>query len=795
MYIKDWKMDYNDHKGLSCKVPCSMYSVLYEHNIIDDPFYGLNERKYAELSDNDCIFYSEFELNEDIVSKDFTDLIFYGLDTICDIYFNDILISSVKNMHRRYIYDISNIAKKGINTIKLHFKSPTKYFKKMNARHYTFTDANCLAGAAHLRKAYCMSGWDWGPTLPDMGIFRDVEIAGYNKDRVKDIIINQEHHDNSVDLLINVSTIKDSDCEMFAEADGKTVKLENKKGKITIDNPKLWWPNGIGEQNLYDVKIYIKNNGEITDTTIKTIGLRTLYVSTESDDYGKEFCFIVNGEKIFAMGANYIPQDSLYARVNRQTTQKLIDSCVDANFNCLRVWGGGYYPSDDFYEICDRAGIMVWQDYMVACANIWLTSEMKQEFTEEAEYNLKRIAYHPSLAILCGNNEMEGGLVDWGINNELVQADYIELFERLLPEISYKYAPNTFYWPSSPSSGGGLADPSSDKVGDVHYWLVWHGNIPFEEYRNHKFRFCSEYGFESFPNIKTIKSFCEEKNMNAFSRVVENHQKCKSGNTKILTYLSDKYLYPTSFENLVYASQLLQAEAIRLGVEHFRRIRGCCMGSIYWQFNDCWPVASWSSVDYFGRYKALHYEAKKFYAPVACGIFNEKGKITVNVANETLSEKNVILKWGIVKNNLDTVVSGEKKATLKKLSSCDIFTVDINELDIDIYSDLYYVDLYDGNGNFIMRRSELFTVPKYFEWQQPEIKIAASENNGIITFKVSSDKFAKGIEIDFANHDVILSDNYFDITDKNEYIITCKTDIPLKELTKDITIKSVYDIK
>ncbi len=390
---------------------------------------------------------------------------------------------------------------------------------------------------------------------------------------------------------------------------------------------------------------------------------------------------------------------------------------------------------------------------------------------------------------------MEGGLKDWGINNELVMADYIELYERLLPEISYKYAPNTFYWPSSPSSGGGLFDPSSDKAGDVHYWLVWHGNIPFEEYRNHKFRFCSEYGFESFPNIKTIKSFCEEKDMNAFSRVVENHQKCKSGNTKILTYLSDKYLYPTSFENLVYASQLLQAEAIRLGVEHFRRIRGCCMGSIYWQFNDCWPVASWSSVDYFGRYKALHYEAKKFYAPVACGIFNEKGKITVNAANETLQDKEIVLKWCVAKSNFDIIASGENKASLKKLSSQDIFTVDINGLDIDIYSDFYYVDLYDNKGNFIMRRTELFTFPKYFQWQKPDIKVTSSENNGIITFTVTSDSFAKGVEIDFEDHDVILSDNYFDITNKNNYTITCKTDIPLKELTEDMTIRSVYDIK
>ena len=435
---------------------------------------------------------------------------------------------------------------------------------------------------------------------------------------------------------------------------------------------------GYGEQNLYDLTLELVSGENLLDTKHLRIGLRTLTVSTEpdADKRGSEFCFVINGVKIFAMGANYVPMDSLLSRVTPQRLDKLTDWAVDANFNTLRVWGGGYYPEDHFYDLCDEKGILVWQDFMVACANIWLTEEMEAQFREEAKENLLRLQHHASLGLLCGNNEMEDMILGGAQNTELVRMDYLKLYEHILAEASIKYAPDTYYWPSSPSSGGGFDDPGNFARGDTHYWKVWHGGVPFTAYRQEKFRFCSEYGFESFPSMKTIKAFAEQEDWNCFSRVMENHQKCRGGNGNILRYLANNYLYPGSFENLVYASQLLQADAISYGVEHFRRLRGYCMGSIYWQFNDCWPVASWSSVDYFGRYKALHYAARRFYAPVAMGLFLEKGTLTVNVSNETMGTFQGSIVLSVRSRDFAAHYQERVEVSVNRLSSRDVFTLE-----------------------------------------------------------------------------------------------------------------------
>ena len=714
MVLNNWKMTCGEYKDLECSAPCSMYSVLLEHELIENPFYGINEEKATLLSDLDCIFETEFTLDEETLDREYIELKFLGVDTICDIIVNGNTIDSVKNMHREYVYDVKNYVVKGKNTIRLELSSPVEYFKKMNNKHYLYTNGDTIAGAAHLRKAFYMSGWDWGPCLPDMGIWRPVVIEAYDGDKITDVYVKQNHKNNKVILDIEVETAHAKGYDLYAEIDGKEIVLKDGKGKVEIENPKLWWVRGYGEQFLYPLTVKMVKNAKVLDVKTQRIGLRTLTVSTMRDETGSEFCFVLNGVKIFSMGANYIPQDNLLSRINPNRTKKLIESAIDANFNTLRIWGGGYYPEDEFYHLCDEYGIMVWQDFMVACCNVWLSEDMKAEFVAEAMYNVKRFRNHASLAILCGNNEMEEGVVNWGIgNSQLVKEDYIELYERILPEICKKYAPETFYWSASPSSGGGFDDPTCETRGDVHFWKVWHGGVPFTEYRKHKFRFCSEYGFESYPSIKTIKSFCKKEEMNCFSRVMENHQKCKGGNKKILMYLADNYLYPTSFESLVYASQLLQADAIKYGVEHFRRCRPYCMGSIYWQFNDCWPVASWSSVDCFGRYKALHYAAKKFYAPVAMGLFFEKNNLTVNISNETMDDFEGEVRIFQSDANFNVICSYTKEISVKALSSTDVFSEEF--ITENIYGEYIYSELYDKNGNFIMKQTELFVPPKHFE--------------------------------------------------------------------------------
>lgn len=797
MILKDWTLHFEDYEPLSCQAPCSLYSVLLQHDKIQDPFWGLNEQKLTALSEKDCTFTAVIPADAKFLGREYVELTFEGLDTICDIYLNDTLLGHVKNMHRAYTFEVKSLLHEGENALRLEFKSPVRYFTQANNKHYLYMNGDSLPGASHLRKALYMSGWDWGPTLPDMGIWRPVELNGYDGDKIDAVAVRQHHVDGKVRLEIETQTRHNASCEIFASIDGQRVRLEKGSGSILIENPRLWWVRGYGEQNLYDLELELVSDGQVIDRVHRRLGLRTLTVSTERDKIngGNEFCFVNNGVKIFAMGANYVPQDNLLSRVTPDRMDEMMKQCLDANFNCLRVWGGGVYPDDYFFQICDENGILVWLDFMVACANIWLTTEFEQEFAAEAEYNLKRLHHHASLGIVCGNNEMEVAVMEWdGVgDSQLVRQDYIQLYEHLLPEIAEKYAPDTFYWPSSPSSGGGFEEPGNPARGDTHYWDVWHGGLPFSDYRQHSFRFCSEYGFESFPSMKTIRSFCNEEDWNCFSRVMENHQKCKGGNGKILRYLADQYLYPHSFENLVYASQLLQADAIKYGVEHFRRQRGYCMGSVYWQFNDCWPVASWSSVDSLGRYKALHYAARKFYAPIALGLFLERDQLTVNVSNETRQGFSGSVRIAVCQADMSVLAEYNCDLSVDALCSKDVFSCQVTAE--DKYSTYVYADLFDENGVFLMRQAELLAAPKHFSWLKPEFRLHFKDTQDGVEITVQADVFAKGVYIDFKDFDCVLSDNFFNITSTEPYHVKARTEHSARELEENVLIKSVYDIR
>ncbi len=797
MFIQDWTLHFDGFDPISCQAPCSLYSVLSGAGKIPDPFYGLNERELTALSEKDCAFTARFGADGDLLAREHVLLTFYGLDTLCRIRLNGVELGRVKNMHRSYTYEVKGLLRQDGNELRLDFSSPMRYFSEQNARHYLYTnDGDTLPGAAHLRKALYMSGWDWGPTLPDMGIWRPVELTGCGADQITDMAVTQHHRPGAVDVELAVETAYDAGCEAYASLDGQRVRLENGRGTITVNSPRLWWARGYGGQPLYDLDVELVQNGQVIDRDHRRVGLRTLTVSTQPDPDGKgsEFCLVLNGVKIFAMGANYVPHDSLIHRTAGRLDE-LMGWCLDANFNCLRVWGGGVYPSDRFFELCDENGILVWQDFMIACANVRLTPEFEAEFMAEAEENLRRLRHHASLAIICGNNEMELAVKEWaGVgDSQLVREDYIQLYERLLPAMCARVAPQVFYWPSSPSAGGGFKDTGDPARGDSHYWAVWHGSLPFTAYRELDFRFCSEYGFESFPSMKTVRSFCPEEEMNCFSRVMEGHQKCKGGNGKILRYLADTYLYPSHFDDLVYASQLLQADAIRYGVEHFRRRRGRCMGSIYWQFNDCWPVASWSSVDYYGRYKLLHYAAKRFYAPVAMGLILEDGRLTVNIVNETREHFEGSVRITVRRGDMTALADRTVQVRTDPLSSADVISFPVEAP--DPYDAYICADLYDESGAFLTRRTELFVPPKHFAWRKPAITADFADTAEGVTLSLRSDVFAKGVYVDFDGMDCALSDNGFDLTDPEPYRISVRTDRPAADLARAFTVKSVWDIR
>ena len=801
MEISSWFLNYREHKNIACQSPCSMYSVLLEKGLMKDPFYGLNEHEATEMSRSGCEFYADFEVGGETLTRENILLVCQGLDTLCKLYLNGALLGETENMHRTYEFDLKGRLSQGANRLRLCFASPIEYVEVMHAKHKLWAGGT-TQGIPHIRKALYMFGWDWGPNLPDMGIFRSVEISAWDGVKLENINVRQFHKNGCVTLGVELEGRGDlagTESEIELVYKGQTVARQTFSGTCTtllVDDPKLWWPNGYGEQNLYALTVKTQSGGHRAGEIEKTIGLRTLTVSTAPDKYGEEFCFVMNGHKIFSMGANFIPQDSILSRTNEQKTEKLIQDCIAANFNTLRVWGGGYYPEDYFYDLCDRYGLIVWQDFMFACINVDMTKRFEENVKAEFADNLRRLRHHASLGLLCGNNEMEWGVTSWKIGvNAHIKEDYIRLYERVMPSACEEYAPDVFYWSSSPSSGGGFDDPNGENRGDSHFWDVWHGKFSYSEYRNHYFRFCSEFGFESFPSMKTIRTFTDDERVNPFSDIMENHQKCDAGNSRILTHAAENYLYASDMPRLVYVSQLVQADAIRYGVEHMRRHRGRCMGSTYWQFNDCWPVASWSSVDCFGRWKALHYAAKRFYAPVLLTAHDEGFEVTLNISNETMSEFGGSVEYTVCDKYNKAIFSQRLDCSVGSLSSKDITTVCVKQYMFGFEKERYFkYTLFDAENNELSVQTLLFTKPKWFGFENPEIRAEIRAEGEIATIEISAAAFAKSVELDFDGTDIVLSDNYFDITSDKPIVLQGCTELPAADLQGRLRIKSVYDI-
>lgn len=540
-------------------------------------------------------------------------------------------------------------------------------------------------------------------------------------------------------------------------------------------------------------------DGAVLDVWEKRIGLRTMTVRREKDEHGESFAHEVNGVAIFAMGADYIPEDNLLYRVTPERTYDLLKQCRDSNFNTIRVWGGGNYPYDAFWDACDELGLIVWEDFMFACAVYHLTEEFEANIRAEFADNIRRIRHHASLGLWCGNNEMEMFMAyeTWS-RDALRKSDYIKMYEYIIPQVLKEEDPQTFYWPASPSSGGGFGDPNGEKAGDVHYWDVWHGNKPFTEYRKFRFRYLSEFGFQSFPSLKTVETFTEPEDRNIFSYVMEKHQRNASANGKIMNYLEQTYLYPNDFDTLLYASQLLQADAIRYGVEHFRRLRGICMGTVYWQLNDCWPVASWASIDYYGRWKALQYAAKRFFAPIMISCQEEglltqdanvnaqpydvKKSIHLCVSNETMQDISVTARWSLRSASGDIKRQGEQELKVKALSNAWMDKAELPEA--ELYGDYVSFEA-EQNGEIVSRGSVIFSAPKHFGFLDPKLTATVEGDQLIVT----SSAYARSVEILNADDTMLLSDNYFDM-DPGERRIKI-----LKGCPEGLKIRSVYNIR
>jgi len=806
---ENWEMRRVDEETyIEAKVPGSVYCDLLNAGKMEDPYWKDNEDAALKLMDYDYEYVSHFTCDDEMLDKTEVVLVFEGLDTLADVYLNGTHIAYTDNMHRSWNYAVKDLLEAS-NELKIIFHSPTKFIDEAYKKAPTRGTEDAMNGFVHIRKPHYMFGWDWGAHLPDAGIWKPVYLLGIDTANIESVNIMQYHEDGKVRIELDpeIAVYEGDGDDITAEyiitdPNGKQVAAADCSEDAIITEPMLWWPNGLGEQNLYEVTVCIKDaQGNELDSWSRRIGLRTITMDTSKDQWGEKFATCVNGVNIFAMGADYIPEDHLLGRVDKETTRTLLQKAVFANFNSIRVWGGGHYPQDWFYDLCDEMGLIVWQDFMFACAVYDLTPEFEESITEELIDNIKRLRHHASLGLMCGNNEMESFVNDgtWVIKQSEVR-DYIIMYERIMPALMKDYAPQVCYRPSSPSSGGSFDQPQDENRGDVHYWDVWHGNKPFSEFRKFHFRYLSEFGFQSFPFKKTVEKITDdERDMNIFSYVMEKHQRNGSANGKIMNYMQQTYKYPTSFENVIYASQLLQADAIRYGVEHFRRNRSDdrCMGAVYWQFNDCWPVASWSSVDYCQRLKALHYYAKRFFAPVMISCeeegmlgsgqelvrlpFEFNKSIRLNVTNETLKDEKVTVKWQLRDASAKVLREEMVDITVPKLSAVWLDKVELPE--VDIYNQYVSFAAYIA-GEKVSEGTVIFSYPKYFRYEKPELSYKVEGNK----ITVSATKYAKSVEILNENEDLILSDNYFDLNGDSKTVEVLSGNID------SIRLKSVYDI-
>lgn len=806
-----WRMREADSQTWhSAHVPGSVYADLMADGTMPDPFWRENELDAFERMKKDYVYQRTFTVSEAQLAHAHVELVCEGLDTLAHVSLNGREIAFADNMHITWVWDVKEQLHAGENTLEIRFDSPILYCAKKAEEAPGWESSDATPGFRHLRKAHCMFGWDWGPRLPDAGIWRPILLRTWDTVRLENALMLQAHHDGVVDVTIRPEIAGESawSAEITAP-DGEVIIIPETTAAeqvITIEHPQLWWPNGLGKQPLYRVTVRLAAG----DTRTWRIGLRTMTVSREKDEWGEEFCHVVNGVKVFAMGADYIPEDNILARVTPERTRRLLEDCKAANFNAIRVWGGGYYPDDAFYDICDKLGLMVWQDLMYACAFYDLTPDFERSIRVETHQNVARLRHHASLALICGNNEMEMFMA--GANSALINhrtwefvptyphhiTDYVKMFEYILPAIVKETAPQTYWWPASPSSGGNFDAPNDENRGDNHYWDVWHGEKPFTEYRKFFFRYASEFGFQSFPCLKSVKQFTLPDDRNIFSRVMERHQRNQAANGKILSYLSQTFRYPNSFDDLLYASQLMQAEAIRYGVEHWRRNRGRCMGAIIWQLNDIWPVASWASIDYYGRWKALHYAAKRFFAPVMIsaeeeGELSQNPKINeyhpapleksfrLNVCNETLRDVTGEVVWALRTPDGAIVRQNQQTLTIPAMSAKWLDKVDCADASLTGH---YVSFAFVVDDVAVSEGTCIFCAPKHFEFVDPHLTVETCGD----TLVVTSHAYAKQVWLESEDADLLLDDNAFDMNPGTKVVRV------LRGAAEKVRGRSVWDL-
>ena len=819
--IKEWH---------PARVPGVVQTDLLNNGLIPDPFYQDNDTRLQWIGLADWEYRTRVDVDAATASREHIDLVFEGLDTFADVYLNDKQILHADNMFRSWRVPVKNILKTGANTLRVVFHSPIAsmipqvkglpYELPSISTHNTGNEEN-IATAPYTRKAPYQYGWDWGPRYVTEGIWQPVRLEAWDALRIENFHVHQlrigkETAAVTAEVTIDASRSVPATVEIsYAELNGapaptikQAVQLDSGINQVSVPiriaNPKLWYPTGYGAQDRYHFSVAVRRGRDVAaEATLRT-GLRSVELRREVTKSGKSFEFVVNGVPIFAKGADMIPFDSFPNRVTPESHRQILESAREAHMNMVREWGGGYYESDDFYDICDELGIMVWQEFMFGGDMVPGGVDFQDNVRQEAIEQVTRLRDHPSVVLWCGNNEIETGWVHWEdrqafketvspANREKVWQDYVVLFHGILPGIVSRYSDPVPYWPSSPSAD--FEDPPDSQTnGDMHYWKVWHALAPIEEYTHQFPRFMSEYGFQSFPEMRTIRSFAKPEDLDIRSATMQDHQKNHGGNERILTYMLRWYPEPKDFASFVYLSQVLQAEAIKVGAEHLRRQRPNTMGSLYWQLNDCWPVASWASIDYFGRWKALQYYARRFYDDVIVSPYEHDGKVDVYVVSDKLEPLAGQIRTRLLDFSGAVLVDKTQDVRVPAQSSAVYFTLEKKELlaNADPRKTFLVFDL-EVAGQKVSHNLLFSDTMHNIDLPTAHVDASLESSGDGYSVTLRSPTLARSVYVSFGDLDVRTSDNYFDLLPREAVTIELKTSASLDQLKQSIQVLSLTD--
>ena len=823
-----WKFrQANRNEWHPATVPGVVHTDLMDNGLIEDPYYRLNERSLQWIDKEDWIYEVSFDAGALMRGYEHIRLEFLGLDTYADVFLNETQILTADNMFRRWAAEVKPLLKERGNVLRVYFHSPINkalpLYESLPYRYEAWNDQADNGGldgkklSPFTRKAGYHYGWDWGPRLVTSGIWRPVKLQGWNELRLEDVFHRQTEVSSEaarVETQVEIEAAAPVENAVVTVSDGKrvlgsrSVQLHAGMNRVsvpfTIEHPKLWWCRGMGEPHLYTFRTSVELGGRVLAGHSAQVGFRSVTVEKKPDAYGRSLRFLLNGEPVFCKGANYIPCDCFLPRVTRETYERTIRDAVDVNMNMLRVWGGGIYEDDFFYELCDREGILIWQDFMYACAVYPAEGALLENMRLEAVDNVKRLRNHACVVYWCGNNEnQDSWLSGWKYDvdkvdpkySDIIWKQYEEQYYRMLAQVVAEYAPDMGYQPTSPFSDYGAM--SNDHEGDRHYWEVWHAKKPITEYNRQRSRFFSEYGFQSFPCFETVKRYAPlPGDQDITSEVMMSHQRGgEHANNLIKSYLLNEYHEPHDFESFLYASQILQGDAIKTAIEAHRRDKGYCWGSLYWQHNDCWPVASWASRDYYGRWKAQHYFARQAYRDLLVSpIADEEGMLNIYVVSDRPASCSGTLDVKVIKLTGEIISDFRQTVKIAANTSRKLFSIELDKALKNIPKEdvFIYARLTDKNKNIY---SNQYFLVKQKEVNYPKVSITRDikpvEGGFEVTLK--SDYFARAVFLSTGDAESSFSDNYFDILPGTPVSVVIYTVLSQSMLEKQLKVISLSD--